>query len=230
MVMGVGISPGISLDVPGWVWNLPWPNIKEIRPRMGGSRKDKNMENPETGSKFQVRRLIVVKPRSHEDSVSEMLCGVRLDDVRNELLIVYETVRRIKLIISAYRYVWVTFSLPDRPVWRVLGPSRQYGWLIVSANQYVWVSFHVLMGPVWTVLGRIRLITSAYRYVWVTFSLPDRPVWTVLGPCRQYGWLIVSANQYVWVSFHYVWIDFSWPDAPVWTVLGPSKKYGLLIV
>ncbi|KAF8087920.1 LOW QUALITY PROTEIN: hypothetical protein N665_0561s0003 [Sinapis alba] len=42
-------------------------------------------------------RLIVVKPRSHEDSVTERLCGVWLDDVRDESLIVYETLTELKL-------------------------------------------------------------------------------------------------------------------------------------
>ena len=64
---------------------------------------------------------------------------------------------RLRLIISAYQYVWVDFSWPDGPVWTVLGPSRQYGWLTVSSYQYVWVIFHLLMGPVWTVLGPSRV-------------------------------------------------------------------------
>ena len=45
------------------------------------------------------------------------------------------------LIILVYQYVWVDFSWLDGPVWTVLGPSRQYGWLIISAYQYVWVIF-----------------------------------------------------------------------------------------
>ncbi|KAF8094460.1 hypothetical protein N665_0362s0003 [Sinapis alba] len=123
----------------------------------------------------------------------------------------------------AYQSVWVDFSWTDGPVWTVLGPFKQYGWmivsayqyvwLIVSAYQYVWVIFHVLMGPVWTVHGpltlilpfstlkddhislTIRLIISANEFVWVDFSWPDGTIRTVLGPSRKYGWLIVSAYQ-----------------------------------
>ena len=45
------------------------------------------------------------------------------------------------------------FSYPDGPVWRVLCPSRQYGWLIVLAYLYVWVIIYVNMGLVLTVHG-----------------------------------------------------------------------------
>lgn len=33
----------------------------------------------------------MVKPRSREDSISERLCGVWVDRVRNELIIAYST-------------------------------------------------------------------------------------------------------------------------------------------
>ncbi|KAG5414724.1 hypothetical protein IGI04_002291 [Brassica rapa subsp. trilocularis] len=39
-------------------------------------------------------RMVLVKPRSREGSVSERLCNVWLDDARDELVIVYETVER----------------------------------------------------------------------------------------------------------------------------------------
>ncbi|KAL0886325.1 hypothetical protein Bca101_010308 [Brassica carinata] len=44
---------------------------------------------------FQELRLVVVKARSREDSVSETLCSVWLDNVREELVIVYETVNKL---------------------------------------------------------------------------------------------------------------------------------------
>ena len=34
------------------------------------------------------------------------------------------------------------------------------------------------------------------------FSWPDEQVLRGFGPCRQYGWLIVSTYQYIWVIFH----------------------------
>nr|VDC91772.1 unnamed protein product [Brassica oleracea] len=43
----------------------------------------------------QELRMVLVKPRSREGSVSERLCNVWLDDVRDELVIVYETVKKL---------------------------------------------------------------------------------------------------------------------------------------
>ncbi|WZZ86039.1 hypothetical protein YC2023_114618 [Brassica napus] len=43
---------------------------------------------------FQELRMVLVKPRSREGSVSERLCNV-LDDARDELVIVYETVKNL---------------------------------------------------------------------------------------------------------------------------------------
>ncbi|KAL0758877.1 hypothetical protein Bca101_075027 [Brassica carinata] len=40
-------------------------------------------------------RMVLVKPRSRESSVSERLCNVWLDDARDELVIVYETVKKL---------------------------------------------------------------------------------------------------------------------------------------
>ncbi|KAG5393670.1 hypothetical protein IGI04_023633 [Brassica rapa subsp. trilocularis] len=40
-------------------------------------------------------RMVMVKPRSREGSVSERLCNVWLDDARDELVIVYETVNKL---------------------------------------------------------------------------------------------------------------------------------------
>ncbi|KAF3550574.1 hypothetical protein DY000_02002362 [Brassica cretica] len=40
-------------------------------------------------------RMVLVKPRSREGSVSERLCNVWLDDARDELVIVYETVKKL---------------------------------------------------------------------------------------------------------------------------------------
>ncbi|KAG5388659.1 hypothetical protein IGI04_030200 [Brassica rapa subsp. trilocularis] len=40
-------------------------------------------------------RMVLVKPRSREGSVSESLCIVWLDDAREELVIVYETVKKL---------------------------------------------------------------------------------------------------------------------------------------
>ena len=39
--------------------------------------------------------MVLVKPRSREGSVSERLCNVWLDDARDELVIVYETVKKL---------------------------------------------------------------------------------------------------------------------------------------
>ena len=44
---------------------------------------------------FQELRMVLVKPRSREGSVSERLCNVWLDDTRDELVIVYETVKKL---------------------------------------------------------------------------------------------------------------------------------------
>ncbi|KAG2330065.1 hypothetical protein Bca4012_020380 [Brassica carinata] len=43
----------------------------------------------------QELRMVVVKPRSRKDSVSERLCSVWLDNIREELVIVYETVNKL---------------------------------------------------------------------------------------------------------------------------------------
>ncbi|KAG2275682.1 hypothetical protein Bca52824_058237 [Brassica carinata] len=40
-------------------------------------------------------RMVLVKLRSCESSVSERLCNVWLDDARDELVIVYETVKKL---------------------------------------------------------------------------------------------------------------------------------------
>uniref|UniRef100_A0A0D3DLG4 Uncharacterized protein n=1 Tax=Brassica oleracea var. oleracea TaxID=109376 RepID=A0A0D3DLG4_BRAOL len=40
-------------------------------------------------------RMVLVKPRSREGSVNERLCNVWLDDARDELVIVYETVNKL---------------------------------------------------------------------------------------------------------------------------------------
>ena len=44
---------------------------------------------------FQELRMVLVKPRSREGSVSERLCNVWLDDARDELVIVYETIKKL---------------------------------------------------------------------------------------------------------------------------------------
>ncbi|KAF3562003.1 hypothetical protein DY000_02016106 [Brassica cretica] len=40
-------------------------------------------------------RMVLVEPRSREGSVSERLCNVWLDDARDELVIVYGTVKKL---------------------------------------------------------------------------------------------------------------------------------------
>ncbi|CAG7863131.1 unnamed protein product [Brassica rapa] len=40
-------------------------------------------------------RMVLVKQRSREGSVTERLCNVWLDDARDELVIVYETVKKL---------------------------------------------------------------------------------------------------------------------------------------
>ncbi|WZZ08293.1 hypothetical protein YC2023_094214 [Brassica napus] len=44
---------------------------------------------------FQKTRMVTVKPRSREGSVSESLCNMWLDDARDELVIVYETMNKL---------------------------------------------------------------------------------------------------------------------------------------
>ncbi|KAL0649955.1 hypothetical protein Bca4012_092646 [Brassica carinata] len=44
---------------------------------------------------FQELRMVLVKPRSREGSVSERLCSVWLDDAREEMVIVYEIVHKL---------------------------------------------------------------------------------------------------------------------------------------
>ncbi|KAG5392720.1 hypothetical protein IGI04_022683 [Brassica rapa subsp. trilocularis] len=43
----------------------------------------------------QELRMVLVKPRSREGSVSERPCNVWLDDARDELVIVYETIKKL---------------------------------------------------------------------------------------------------------------------------------------
>ncbi|KAG2324222.1 hypothetical protein Bca52824_006950 [Brassica carinata] len=61
---------------PDWAWASLWPKVKQ-------------------GRANQELRMVVVKPRSREDSVSERLASVWLDNIREELVIVYETVNKI---------------------------------------------------------------------------------------------------------------------------------------
>ena len=44
---------------------------------------------------FQELRMVLVKPRSREGSVSERLCNVWLDEARDELVNVYETIKKL---------------------------------------------------------------------------------------------------------------------------------------
>ncbi|WZY99632.1 hypothetical protein YC2023_071961 [Brassica napus] len=85
---------------------------------MGDQDKEKSMENPDVVHKVsaigltglgvrltrpldpglrpdQELRMVLVKLRSREGSVSERLCNVWLDDARDELVIVYETVKKL---------------------------------------------------------------------------------------------------------------------------------------
>ncbi|CAG7870245.1 unnamed protein product [Brassica rapa] len=80
---------------------------------MGDREQEKNMENPDTVQKptglglgltrpldrgprpDQELRMVLVKPRSREGSVSERPCNVWLDDARDELVIVYETIKKL---------------------------------------------------------------------------------------------------------------------------------------
>ncbi|KAG2293066.1 hypothetical protein Bca52824_039735 [Brassica carinata] len=89
---------------------------------MGDLDKEKNKENPDVvhkvmsdpyGSVYDLLsqdkytvclgqgmsrkelRMILVKPRRREGSVSERLCSVCLDHAREELVIVYETVKKL---------------------------------------------------------------------------------------------------------------------------------------
>ncbi|WZZ15150.1 hypothetical protein YC2023_108239 [Brassica napus] len=83
---------------------------------MGDQDKEKSMENPDVVHKVcdgpwlhqtertvhataprlcSELRMVLVKPRSREGSVSERLCNVWLDDTRDELVIVYETVKKL---------------------------------------------------------------------------------------------------------------------------------------
>ncbi|WZY93649.1 hypothetical protein YC2023_065978 [Brassica napus] len=44
---------------------------------------------------FPELRMVLVKPRSREGSVSERLCNVWVDDARDKLVIIYETVKKL---------------------------------------------------------------------------------------------------------------------------------------
>ncbi|WZY99790.1 hypothetical protein YC2023_072119 [Brassica napus] len=83
---------------------------------MGDREQAKNMENPDTVQKpnrigrevtrpldpaprpDQELRMVLVKPRSREGSVSERLCNVSLNDARNELVIVNETIKKLCIV------------------------------------------------------------------------------------------------------------------------------------
>ncbi|KAF8095129.1 hypothetical protein N665_0340s0001 [Sinapis alba] len=73
---------------------------------------------------------------------------------------------------SSYQYIWIDFSWPDGPVWTVLGPSRQNGWLIVLAYPFVWVIFHAVR-----MADRISLSIR----MGVIFHVLMRLVWRVHG-------------------------------------------------
>ncbi|KAF2588533.1 hypothetical protein F2Q70_00039158 [Brassica cretica] len=62
-----------------------------------GPRPDQGMGGwlIDLGYGRQELRMVLVKPRSREGSVSERLCSVWLDDAREELVIVYETVKKL---------------------------------------------------------------------------------------------------------------------------------------
>ncbi|KAG2315981.1 hypothetical protein Bca52824_019103 [Brassica carinata] len=60
---------------------------------MGDHDKGKRVEEP--GIETKELRMVVVKPRSREDSVSERLASVWLDNIREGLVIVYETVNKL---------------------------------------------------------------------------------------------------------------------------------------
>ncbi|WZY93664.1 hypothetical protein YC2023_065993 [Brassica napus] len=85
---------------------------------MGNREREKSVENPDLVQKVravgltglgvrltwpldpgprpdQELRMVLVKPRSREGSVSERLCNVWLDDARDELVIVYETIKKL---------------------------------------------------------------------------------------------------------------------------------------
>ncbi|KAF3559205.1 hypothetical protein F2Q69_00012936 [Brassica cretica] len=57
--------------------------------------QDKYMVCLSQGMSRKEPRIVLVKPRSREGSVSERLCNVRLYDARDELVIVYETIKKL---------------------------------------------------------------------------------------------------------------------------------------
>ncbi|KAL0749708.1 hypothetical protein Bca101_031711 [Brassica carinata] len=61
----------------------------------GKSRKSRGGWLYDLGYDRQELRMVLVKLRSCESSVSERLCNVWLDDARDELVIVYETVKKL---------------------------------------------------------------------------------------------------------------------------------------
>ncbi|KAG5388772.1 hypothetical protein IGI04_030313 [Brassica rapa subsp. trilocularis] len=71
----------------------------------------------------QELRSLLVKPRSREGSVSERLCNVWLDDARDELVIVYETIK--KLCVGSHIQTRLTngSSFVERPDSGVTGTS-----------------------------------------------------------------------------------------------------------
>ncbi|KAF2576724.1 hypothetical protein F2Q70_00002770 [Brassica cretica] len=88
---------------------LSWTSIGPVKPRFYPVRRIGLRSDPELfvcsvylswtvylilGQGVELR-MVLVKPRSRKGSVSERLCNVWLDDARDELVIVYKTVKKL---------------------------------------------------------------------------------------------------------------------------------------
>ncbi|KAL0704704.1 hypothetical protein Bca4012_071129 [Brassica carinata] len=88
----VCLSQGPRTDqVRKSVGPLSRTSIRPVKPRFYPVRRIGLRSDPEL---FELR-MVMVKPRSREGSISERLCNVWLDDARDELVIVYEIVKKL---------------------------------------------------------------------------------------------------------------------------------------
>ncbi|KAG5377692.1 hypothetical protein IGI04_025534 [Brassica rapa subsp. trilocularis] len=83
----------VRRSVSLWAGLMEWPTKPSLTEWL-----DETMDNPvmvgsrsfELGLVLELR-LILVKPRSRENSINERLCSVRVDHVRNKLITAYRT-------------------------------------------------------------------------------------------------------------------------------------------
>ncbi|KAG5392904.1 hypothetical protein IGI04_022867 [Brassica rapa subsp. trilocularis] len=87
------LDPGPRLDqVRKSVGPLSRTSSRPVAPRFYPNGRIGLQDDPDCSCEL---RMVLVKPRSREGSVSERLCNVWVDDARDELVIVYETVKKL---------------------------------------------------------------------------------------------------------------------------------------